>query len=379
MARRVHGEGTISERKDGTYEGKISLGVDADGKRKRKTVYGKTQKEVLAKVDAIKQQLANGTFSDTKLTVKAYLEQWLKEKAREVKPQTVEDYEYQLTKYVTPRIGRIQLAKLTPLKIQTMCGELSDEISPQRANKCRRILSGALTQAVRWQLIPRNPCVAVKPLKVKKTEMSLWTPQEAARFLDVARPHRLFAMFYLAMSTGMRRGELMGLRWQDVEGSSLVVRQSLIEQRGRIMITTPKTEKGARRVALSPDVVEVLEAHRQRQEAERAFLGAAWPGHDFVFTTGVGTPIHPRSLTRTWHHLQKQAGVTKVRLHDLRHLHASLAIRQGMDAKVLADRLGHARASFTLDVYTHLFDEQRQNSAVSILDLLPKSSPSTAN
>ena len=122
MARRIHGEGTISERKDGTYEGKISLGVDADGKRKRKTVYGKTQKEALAKLDAIKQQLANGTFSDTKLTVKAYLEQWLKEKAREVKPQTVEDYEYQLTKYVTPRIGRVQLAKLTPLKIQTVCG-----------------------------------------------------------------------------------------------------------------------------------------------------------------------------------------------------------------------------------------------------------------
>ena len=209
--------------------------------------------------------------------------------------------------------------------------------------------------------------------------MNIWTSQEAARFIDATRPHRLFALFYLAMSTGMRRGELLGLHWQDIEGSSLVIRQSLIEQRGRIMITTPKTEKGARRVALSPDVVEVLEGHRQRQEAERTFLGAAWPGHDFVFTSQTGTPLNPSNLTDLWRNLQKQAGVKLVRLHDLRHLHASLAIRQGMDAKVLADRLGHARASFTLDVYTHLFEEQRQNSAVSILDLLPKGDPNTSN
>lgn len=358
MAKRAHGEGTISKRSDGTWEGKVSLGYDGQGKRKRRTVYGRTRQEVKGKLDNLKQQISDGTFSEIKLTVKQYLARWLTEKAREVKPQTVEDYRYQLEKYVTPVLGRLELSKLTPLKVQAMCGELADRISPQRANKCRRVLSGALSQAVRWQLISRNPCDAVKPLKVGKTEMQLWTPEEAARFLDSARTHRLFALFYLAMSTGMRRGELLGSRWQDIGESCLYVRQAVIEQRGHIVITTPKTEKGARRVALSPDVSEVMRQHRERQEAERHLLGAAWPDTGLVFTSEVGTLLYPRNFTRTWHTLQKNARVRKAKLHDLRHLHASMAIRSGVDPKVLADRLGHARASFTLDVYTHLFEEQ---------------------
>ncbi len=379
MGKRAHGEGTISKRPDGTWEGKVSLGYDGEGKRKRKTVYGRTRQEVKGKLDELKRQIEGGTFSDAKLTMKVYLEQWLTEKGREVKPQTAEDYRYQLEKYVLPLIGRLELGKLTPLKVQAMCGELSDRISPQRANKCRRVLSGALSQAVRWQLIPRNSCDAVKPLKVDQTEMKLWAPEEAARFLDSARTHRLFALFYLAMSTGMRRGELLGLRWEDVGENCLVVRQAVIEQRGRIMITTPKTEKGARRVALSPDVMEVMSLHLERQEAERHLLGAAWPDSGLVFTSEVGTLLHPRNFTRTWHTLQKNAGVRKVKLHDLRHLHASMAIRSGVDPKVLADRLGHTRASFTLDVYTHLFEEQRANSAVSLLDFLPSATQKAAN
>lgn len=377
--RRGKGEGSVFEQSNGTWRGKVTTGYDEAGKQRFKWVSGKTQGEALAKVAEIKQQLALGTFSDTKLIVKDYLEQWLTEKGREVKPQTAEDYRYQLEKYVIPLIGKLELSKLTPLKVQAMCGKLADGISPQRANKCRRVLSGALSQAVRWQLIPRNPCEAVKPLKVTQKEMTLWTPDEAARFLDSSRSHRLFALFYLAMSTGLRRGELLGLRWQDVGENCLYVKQSVIEQRGRIMITTPKTEKGARRVALSPDVNEVMRQHHKRQDAERHMLGTAWPDTGLVFVSEVGTLLHPRNFTRTWHTLQKNAKVRQVKLHDLRHLHASMAIRSGVDPKVLADRLGHARASFTLDVYTHLFDEQRANSAVSLLDFLPKSEVKAAN
>ena len=369
--KRANGEGGIRYiEKSKLWRGEVTVGYTEKGTQKRKYVYGKTQKEAREKLDEVKRQLSQGTFSDTKLTVKAYLEQWLIEKSRDGKIQTAEDYRYQLERYVVPRIGRVQLTKLTPLHVQRMCGDLADTISPQRANKCRRVLSTALNQAVRWQLIVRNPCDAVKPFSVEKQDMQIWNAEEATRFIDTARPHRLFAAFYLAMSTGLRRGELLGLRWQDVEGSSLVVRQSLIDQRGRIMMSTPKTKRGARRVALSPDVMDVLEGHRKRQEAERKHLGTAWPDTNFVFTSKTGTCLQPRSFSRTWHLLQERAGVRHVRLHDLRHLHASLAVRNGMNAKVLADRLGHAKASFTLDVYTHLFEEQRANSAVSIMGLL---------
>lgn len=391
------------KRKDGTWQGAVTLGFDEDGTQKRRTIYGKTQREVLEKLEAIKRRLANG-YAETAHTVASYLKEWLDDKRLEVKPQTVEDYLYQLEKYVIPRVGKVKLSSLTPRHVQTMCTELATEISPQRANKCRRVLSGALSQAVRLERIGRNPCDAVKPKKVEVREMVLWSPEHLALFLDTSRSHRLHALFYLAVSTGMRRGELLGLRWCDVEAGSLVVRQSLIDQRGKIMLTTPKTVRSYRRVMLSPDASEILSAHCVRQESERRELGAAWPDTGLVFVSEVGTAIHPRNLERTWLSLQRAAREKKrvvlketlraslhaealeqalaavqdlallphARLHDLRHLHASLAISGGMQVKVLANRLGHAKPSFTLDVYTHLFEEQLQNSAVSIVPFVTK-------
>ena len=401
--RRGRGEGTVSERTDGRWIGQVTVGYDDQGKQLRKTVYGRSQEEALKKLLEIRSRLATGTFVDTKQTLAEYLDEWLVTKKHEVKLQTVEDYRYQLEHYVVPLIGKVNLEKLKPADIRMMCSRLAERISPQRANKCRRVLSGALSDAMRLELIYRNPCDAVKPMKVVENEMRLWTSIEAARFLDAARPHRLYPLFYLAMSTGLRRGELLGLRWQDVGESCIYVRQSVVEQRGNIMITTPKTEKSARRVVLSADVMLVLNEHRQRQDVERDDLDASWPDTGLVFVSETGTMLHPRNFTRTWHTLQKNAReawlrvateagdvvtakqleagklMSRVRLHDLRHLHASMAIKAGVDAKVLADRLGHSRASFTLDRYTHLFEEQRDAGAVSLLDFLPQREPLSVN
>ena len=374
--RRGRGEGTVSERPDGTWTGQVTTGYTEDGKQKRKTVYGKSQADALAKLAEVKQQLATGTFSDTKLTVKEYLETWLKEKERQVKARTAHDYRYNLEKYIYPKIGRTKLEKLTPLHVQRFLSEIADLVSPDRANKCRRELLGAFKQAVRWGLIPRNPVDAVAPLKHERREMVLWTGIQAAAFLDTARAHRLYAFFYLAMSTGLRSGELLGLRWQDVQGDKLTIRQNFVKVGSKTIIETPKTKRGKRVVAISPDVLETLDAHRARQDAERL---PSWPDNGLVFVSEVGTPLNPDNLRRLRNSLMDYAKVPRIRLHDLRHLHASMAIKGGMDAKVLADRLGHARASFTLDVYSHLFDEQRANSAVSLLDFLPKGDPQTAN
>lgn len=194
----------MSERPDGTWIGQVTTGYTEEGKQKRKTVYGRTQAEALAKLAEVKQQLATGTFSDTKLTVKDYLDQWLKEKERQVKARTAHDYRYNLDKYIIPRLGRVKLEKLTPLQVQSFLSEVADAASPDRANKCRRELLGAMKQAVKWGFIPRNPVDAVTPLKHERREMTLWTAQQAAAFLDTARPHRLYALFYVAMSTGLR-------------------------------------------------------------------------------------------------------------------------------------------------------------------------------
>ena len=159
-------------------------------------------------------------------------------------------------------------------------------------------------------------------------------------------------------------------------GDKLVIRQNFVKVGSKTIVETPKTKKGKRVVAISPDVLETLNTHRMRQDAERL---SSWPNNDLVFVSEVETSLNPDNLRRLRNSLMDDANVPRIRLHDLRHLHASMAIKGGMDAKVLADRLGHARASFTLDVYTHLFDEQRTNSAVSLLDFLPKGDMAKAN
>jgi integrase len=397
--RRGRGEGSVFEQPNGTWRGKVTTGYDEQGKQRFKWVSGKTQAEALAKLAEIKQRLANGTYSDTKLTLKTYLERWLEEKEHTLKPSTLEQYSSCIHRSIVPHVGKVKLDKLTPMQVQTLINGIRDVSGAARAAKCRTVLYSAYKQAIRWQLVTRNPVEATEPVKEPHRETPLWEPEEAARFLDVAREHRMHTLFYLSMATGLRRGELLGLRWVDIEGNLLHVKQTLVKVGSRLVLSTPKTRKGFRTVALSPDVLELLFLHRQRQEAERVALGAEWPEtltvtvqkgdklenaelpNIFVFTSEVGTLPNPDNLKRVRDHLMKKAGVPLVRLHDLRHLHASVAIHSGMDAKVLADRLGHSRASFTLDRYTHLFESQRAKSAVDLTGWLnPRGSdPSKAN
>ena len=399
---RANGEGTVFrqevKRKDGStytrWVGKVKVGHDADGKRKRKNVYGRTQAEVLEKIAGIKQELATGTFVKTELTLRSYLERWHREKAREVKPRTVELYREQADRHIIPKLGGVKLSKLEPMHLQNLCGDLADTVGKRTAEMVRVQLHGALKQAVRWQLLPRNPAEAVTPIKVPKQPITIWTPSEAARFLDTARAHRLYAAFYLAMSTGLRRGELLGLRWTDIKGD-------------RLKVMTSKTRKGHRTLKLSKDVVAGLTEHRERQEAEKARL-ETWRGDGLVFTSTTGTPIVPRNFERTWKDLQNEtrskwlrdtrallevATLTPerrdtleeetkaleegrtfptLRLHDLRHLHASMLITKAKRSAVeVAERLGHTNPSFTMDVYGHLFAEHHEEEEVSILDFLP--------
>ncbi len=378
--RRAHGEGTIFQTPNGRWRADVSLGYDEEGKRMRRTIYGRTQKEVRGKLDALKQQQATGTLSDTELTVKDFLTRWLDEKARQVKPRTAELYKEQVTRYLVPALGSTRLAKLTPVQVQSTVGGLGDTVGAPTANKVRKLLYGALKQAVRWQLVPHNVCEAVDPLKEQPREMTLWTPTEAVQFLAATRPHRLYAALYLLMATGLRRGEALRLTWADLTGDRLHVRRSYTVIGGKPAWSTPKTEKGVRFVVLPQDALTVLEQHRKQQEAERAFLGSAWFDGGFILTHEDGRPVPPGTFHKLWLRLQEDAKVPSVRLHDLRHLHVSLLVKQGFDPRAIADRVGHTDPAFTMRRYAHMFDEQRQAAAVNLTDLLrPKGVPATAN
>ena len=368
--RRANGEGSITKRKDGTWKAELSLGY-VNGKRKRKPVYGRTQREAKEKFEALKQQVLSGTLAETKLTLEQYLKRWHKDKDRQVKSRTVVLYREQAENHIFPRLGSIRLAKVTPMDLQEAYTSIAETVGVRTAELCRVQLHQALKQAVRWQLLPRNPAEAITPAKKDRHEMKIWSQAEATKFLRIARDHELYPLFYVAMSTGLRRGELLGLWWDDLRDTSISVRRSLAVVKGEATFTTPKTARGTRRVEISPDVVEVLERHREKQQELREIFGEAWEAGDLVFTSQAGRHLSPRNLKRSFDRLQKRAKVERVRIQDLRHFHASLAIKDGMNAKMLADRLGHARASFTLDVYTHLFEEQREASAVSISGLMP--------
>ena len=243
------------------------------------------------------------------------------------------------------------------------------------ANKCRVILNQVFRHAIKRHIISVNPVEATDALSQDPVEIKTWEFAEASRFLDSVRSHRLFHLFYVEMATGLRRGELLGLRWQDVQGDVLYIRQSLIKHMdGTLEITTPKSARGKRYVAIGPDVIEVLERQRVMQQSEREDLGEAWggadPNHDLVFTTTVGTWIRPDNLLRDTYRLMEAAEVPRTDLHSLRHLHISMLVGKGLDPRTIADRVGHAKPSFTLDRYSHFFESQRQRSIVDLRSLM---------
>lgn len=388
--------------KDGTpytrWEGHISLGKDGNGKRKRTIVYGASQAEVVQKLETLKRQVATGTLQDDKRTLKEYLEEWLKHIELEVKPRTIESYTWLCNKYVIPSLGGVKLIKLTPQHVRKLIQDQHEKVSAVSANKCRAVLSQAMRQAVRDGLIHRNPCDATKPLKVEKRKDVQWSNDETMLFLSVARTHRLYAAFYLALSTGMRRGEVLGLRWQDLEGDTAYIRQNLISLAGNYAFSTPKTEQSNRRIMLDPETIATLEEHRLKQLSEARDLKDEWQEDKhmgLVFTSEVGTPINPRNFDRVWYYLQdaakkaytelgqsdeekkaraKQVEEGKVlphiRFHDLRHMHVSLLNKAGVDARTIADRIGHTDAAFTLKRYAHVFEDQRKAAAIPLLRLL---------
>lgn len=408
MAKRANGEGTISKRlKNGKtvgWRGAVSLGYDAQGQPLRKTVSGRTQEEVRERMAALLSAQHTGMLADSGgLTVAAYLDRWMQAKERDgVKPNTLRSYRDTARLYLIPSLGCKKLEKLTPLDVEAMLSALRKVgKSPQVLGYTLRVLKMALRQAVRWQMVPRNVAEAIKPPKVTRPELHVWTPEQVAAFLDASQVHRLHAAFYLALMTGMRRGELLGLQWEDIdwERSRLKVRHNLVEVRseakpgklhvGRptvssveLVLQTPKTAGSRRTVVLSPGTLSKLEEHRRRQQAERTHAAEAWQGSatgGFVFATEIGTATDPRNFYRWFVNLVGQANVPRIRFHDLRHTAASLMVRRGIAPKTVSERLGHADVGFTLRTYTHLYDEQREEAAFDISDFFPTATRADGN
>jgi integrase len=303
--------------------------------------------------------------------VAQFLDHWLNECAKpSTRPRTFEDYSTVVTKHLKPSLGRIPLAKLTPQHVQRTLNEHHKAgLSGRSIQRIRAVLRIALNQAIKWGLVVRNAAALTEPPRVEKYEVQPITPEEARRFLETIAGDRLEALFTVALALGLRRGEALGLRWQDIDFEQSVLRVNCSLQRfgGKLHLSDLKT-KNSRRSLHMPDVlVRKLQEHRIRQLEDKLKAGLKWSDSDLVFTTSIGTPLEPRNVNRHFYDLLKTAKLSHFRLHDLRHYCASLLLAQGVQLKVVSEILGHTQLSTTADIYTHILPEVKKD-ALNLMD-----------
>ena len=342
------------------------------GKRRQKRVSAPTKRECEARIrDILNQSDMNHSADAQKITYAEYVGRWLESVEPSLRPATFRRYRDMLNRHAVPRIGHIKLIKLSPLDLQRLYADrLASGLSSTTVHLLHVVLHRTLKQAVRWGMVSRNVTEMVDPPRRTFPEITTWNSDQVARFLEAGDQHYLGALWRLALLTGMRRGELLGLKWEDIdlEQGTLAVRRTLSRgQGGTWEIGHPKTTSGQRSIALPRSCVTVLKKHRVAQNTERLRLGALWDDHDFVFTNRAGGPLHVNSMVLQFEKLTKATGLPKIRFHDLRHTSATLLLAKGIHPKIVQERLGHSDISMTLNRYSHVTPDM-QRSAADTLD-----------
>jgi integrase len=339
-----------------------------NGGRDRRTVYGRTREDVHGKITHLLNQAQQGIVaSNTKLTVEQYLAVWLKDVARrKVRPRTHEVYETVVRRHIVPAIGTKRLNQLGAADVRRLLNAKADEgLAPGTVKKIHVVLGSALQDAFRDDLVTRNVARLVQvrgatPPPVKPLDVA-----EAQALLEVAQGDRLYALWAVAIGVGLRRGEALGLRWQDVdlEAGTLRVEQALQRTKDGLEFGAPKTERSRRTIPLPAVCVEALRAHRARHAAERLAAGPEWEDTGLVFTSTTGGALQPRSVNRWFGELCERAGLRTVRLHDLRHTCATLLLAQGVAPRVVMETLGHSQIGVTMNTYAHVLPVLQREAA----------------
>ncbi len=370
--RRANGEGSIHQRgSDGRWAASLSI-----GKGKRKHFLGRTRAEVAAKlVDAQKKLMEGLPVVDERQTTSQFLQDWLKASKDRLRPRTWTRYDELIRLYVTPEIGSTRIARLSPQQLNKVYTKAREKgRSSSTVHQVHAVLHKALRQATAWGATARNVADFVDVPQVQRQEMKALTPEQARKLLEAAKGNRFEALFVLAVMTGMRQGELLGLRWQDVDldAGTIRVRQTAQRVKGEgLVFGPPKTEKSRRRIEVSETVVAALRRHRTKQVAERLKLGGHYEDRDLVFANECGKPLEVSNLTnRYFRPLLEKAGLPRVRFHDLRHTAATLMLAARQDVKVVSEMLGHSQTAFTMDRYQHVSESMQRQASRAVEALL---------
>jgi len=337
-----------------------------------------TKREGQAFLTETLSAIRTGGFAEpTKITLAEYItERWLPGREASLRASTLDAYRRSIELHLLPALGHVKLQQLSPDHLDRFYADLlRSGLAPKTVRNLHTTLHKALKDAVRKNLVVRNVADAADPPRLRRpgeVEMKTWTPEQLRAFLEGIGGHRLAAGFLLAATTGMRRGEVLGLRWRDIDFGArrLKINQTVLNVAYKITIGEPKTARSRRTVALDPETVRVLLEHRRRQAAEREEVGEAYVDQDLVFPREDGQPTHPDLFSQTFQRTLKRLGLPRIRLHDLRHTHATMGLAAGVPVKIMSTRLGHATAAFTQDVYVHSLPHMEDAAADQIADLI---------
>ena len=332
-------------------------------RQKQRTVHG-TKAEAERVLREKEMEAERGYIDPGNLTLAQYLGRWLEDYAKQhYKQSTYSSFEGTIRNHVIPSLGAVKLDRLQPLQLQNLYTSKLDSLSPRSVQYIHSILRNALNRAVKWGLLTENPVDRVDAPSVPKSELDIWTLGQAMRFLAFIKGHRRYALYHLAITTGMRRGEILGLRWEDIGDNSLRVRQALMEDySGQPYFDTPKTSAALRTIPLSEEDVAALRQHRVYQAEDKLQAGQYYEDSGLVFATEVGTPLRPRNMVRQFKGLTEKAGLPEIRFHDLRHTHATALLEAGERPEVVQKRLGHSKITMVYDTYAHVLPSMQEEA-----------------
>jgi integrase len=374
----------FTKKRGATWTAYYYTGTDAQRRQHSRGGF-RTRADALQYLSGVVSNIQRGDHvDDQRLTVGEYLlDRWLPLMAHTVRASTWFGYKRSLEQHVIPTLGHVQLQRLSADHLDRLYGELVTSgrvdgrggLSPKTVRSIHATLHKALRDAERKRLVQRNVAPAADPPRAQSREMSTWTRGQVRAFLDGMRDHQLYAAYLLAATTGMRRGEVLGLRWRDVDFDAvpiprLAVQQTVLSVNYQLSFGAPKTKRGRRSIALDPVTVTTLKEHRARQLEERALVADGYNDHDLVFARPDGNPVHPDYFSQAFDRAVIRLKLPKIRLHDLRHTHATLGLAAHIPAKVMSDRLGHATVAFTQDIYMHAIPQLEADAAEQVAALI---------
>jgi integrase len=369
VKKRGNNEGSIHKRKNGTWRVQVSI----DGKRLSRTF--KTHKECVTWMKKTHNRIDGGlTYETAHLSIEEFMNRWLVSSESSLRPKTWHQYKQITRDYILPELGQIKLANLRPDIIQaTYDKHLVSGVGVRTVQYIHSVLRSCLYRAVKLGILQRNPIIGTSPPKAKYKEMKVLDEEEAQLLLITSRAKedRYSALYQLALTTGMRQGELLGLKWKDInwDRKTITVQRQLARiPGGKLEFVQPKTRSSVRTISLGEMTIAILKEHQKQQFHESNQKGTCWKDFDLLFPASTGTPTNPSNLYyRSFKPLLKDAELPTIRFHDLRHTAASLMLSHGVSVLAVSKRLGHAQPSITLDVYGHLIPGVQEKVA-SIMD-----------